>query len=69
MVNGRSCRSFFKLYFLWLRHLCWLHIYMILGRIILLTEAEPLSMMRKRWLTKFFVIGDVIAFLVQAMGE
>ncbi|KAK7551559.1 hypothetical protein IWX46DRAFT_647547 [Phyllosticta citricarpa] len=24
---------------------------MILGRIILLTEAEPLSMIRKRWLT------------------
>ncbi|KAK7537028.1 RTA1 like protein-domain-containing protein [Phyllosticta citribraziliensis] len=43
-------------------------IYMILGRIILLTDAEPLSMMRKRWLTKFFVVGDVFAFLVQCMG-
>ncbi|KAK7511914.1 RTA1 like protein-domain-containing protein [Phyllosticta citriasiana] len=44
-------------------------IYVILARVILLTEAEPLSMIRKRWLTKFFVIGDVFAFLVQCLGE
>lgn len=44
-------------------------IYMILGRVILLTDGEHLSLIRKRWLTKFFVIGDVFAFLIQCLGE
>ncbi|KAK8239599.1 RTA1 like protein-domain-containing protein [Phyllosticta capitalensis] len=43
-------------------------IYMILGRVILLTDGEHLSLIRKRWLTKFFVIGDVFAFLIQCLG-
>ncbi|KAM0271414.1 hypothetical protein ACHAQH_009101 [Verticillium albo-atrum] len=43
-------------------------IYMILGRIILLTDGELHSPIRRRWLTKFFVIGDVPALLAQSSG-
>ncbi|KAH8596878.1 RTA1 like protein-domain-containing protein [Bisporella sp. PMI_857] len=43
-------------------------IYMILGRIILLTQAESMSPIRAKWLTKIFVCGDVLSFLVQAGG-
>ena len=43
-------------------------IYMVLGRIILLTDGEPHSFIRKKWLTKIFVAGDVISFLTQAGG-
>jgi hypothetical protein len=44
-------------------------IYMILGRIILLTEAEHLALIRRRWLTKIFVFGDVVSLLMQASGQ
>src|SRR5689334_7133305 len=43
-------------------------IYIILGRIILLTQGEKYSVIRQKWLTKFFVIGDVLSFLVQGGG-
>ncbi|TEY43682.1 hypothetical protein BOTCAL_0363g00030 [Botryotinia calthae] len=43
-------------------------IYMVLGRLIVALDAENLSPIRKRWITKVFVIGDVIAFLSQAAG-
>jgi hypothetical protein len=43
-------------------------IYMELGRIILLTDGEQHSIIPKKWLTKIFVIGDVISFLLQAAG-
>lgn len=43
-------------------------IYMILGRIILLTEGERFSLIRRTWLTKIFVSGDVICFLMQGAG-
>ncbi|KAH8595440.1 RTA1 like protein-domain-containing protein [Bisporella sp. PMI_857] len=43
-------------------------IYMILGRIILLTDGEAHSPIRQRWLTKIFVTGDVVSFLAQAAG-
>lgn len=43
-------------------------IYMILGRIILLTAGEAHAPIRRRWLTKIFVTGDVISFLAQAAG-
>lgn len=45
-------------------------IYMTLGRIIrgLGPVAEQYSLIRVSWLTKFFVCGDVFAFLVQAGG-
>ncbi|KAL4793105.1 RTA1 like protein-domain-containing protein [Aspergillus venezuelensis] len=43
-------------------------IYMILGRIIRVLHAESLSPIRPTWLTKIFVTGDVISFLVQSGG-
>ncbi|PVI00573.1 RTA1-domain-containing protein [Periconia macrospinosa] len=43
-------------------------IYIILGRIILLTRGEKHSVIRQKWLTKFFVIGDVLSFVVQGGG-
>ena len=43
-------------------------IYMTLGRIILLLDAEKCSLIRLRWLTKIFVSGDVLSFLMQASG-
>ncbi|KAJ4354222.1 uncharacterized protein N0V89_005956 [Didymosphaeria variabile] len=43
-------------------------IYIILGRIILLTDGEKHSLIRQRWLTKIFVAGDVLSFLVQSSG-
>jgi hypothetical protein len=43
-------------------------IYMILGRIIRLTEGEEHSLIRAKWLTKVFVLGDVLSFLTQSGG-
>ncbi|GME29236.1 Rta1 domain protein [Neofusicoccum parvum] len=43
-------------------------IYMILGRITLLTDGEQHSIIRRTWLTKFFVGGDIISFLMQTGG-
>ncbi|KAK7428076.1 hypothetical protein QQZ08_005508 [Neonectria magnoliae] len=43
-------------------------IYMVLGRIIGMVEAGHLSIVRVNWLTKIFVLGDVLSFLVQAAG-
>ncbi|CAI9634032.1 unnamed protein product [Alternaria burnsii] len=43
-------------------------IYMILGRIILLTDGERYSLIRRTWLTKIFVGGDVLSFLTQSGG-
>ncbi|KAI9648574.1 hypothetical protein NHQ30_003211 [Ciborinia camelliae] len=43
-------------------------IYMVLGRIIGLTQGEKYSLIRARWLTKIFVGGDVLSFLMQAGG-
>jgi hypothetical protein len=44
-------------------------IYMTLGRVILQLDAEPASLIRVRWLTKIFVVGDVISFLLQCGGK
>lgn len=44
-------------------------IYMFLGRIILVLQAESHAIMRKKWLTKVFVTGDVLSFLLQGSGE
>ena len=44
-------------------------IYMELGRIIELTKGERYSIVRKKWLTKIFVGGDVLSFLMQSGGE
>ncbi|KAJ4270524.1 hypothetical protein NW762_002211 [Fusarium torreyae] len=43
-------------------------IYMILGRIILLTDGEHHSLIRRTWLTKTFVFGDVASFMLQSSG-
>ncbi|KAF2021848.1 RTA1 like protein, partial [Aaosphaeria arxii CBS 175.79] len=43
-------------------------VYIILGRIILLTDAERYSLVRQKYLTKLFVTGDVISFLTQCCG-
>ncbi|KAJ4315158.1 hypothetical protein N0V94_006098 [Neodidymelliopsis sp. IMI 364377] len=43
-------------------------IYMILGRLILLTGGEKYSLVRRTWLTKIFVSGDVISFMMQGAG-
>ncbi|KAJ5538274.1 hypothetical protein N7494_007753 [Penicillium frequentans] len=43
-------------------------IYMILGRIIRLTNGDSRSLIRGTRLTKIFVCGDVLAFLIQSGG-
>lgn len=44
-------------------------IYMFLGRIILVLQAESHSLLKKKWLTKIFVTGDVLSFLLQGAGR
>lgn len=44
-------------------------IYMVLGRIIaMLPNGEKHSLIRRNWMTKIFVIGDVISFMMQGGG-
>lgn len=43
-------------------------IYMILGRLILQLRAEAYTPVRPSWLTKIFVGGDVLSFLIQMVG-
>lgn len=43
-------------------------IYMELGRIIRLVKGEKLSLVRVTLMTKIFVSGDVLSFLMQASG-
>ncbi|KZL81957.1 rta1 domain protein [Colletotrichum incanum] len=43
-------------------------IYMILGRIIELTDGESHALIKRRWLTKIFVSGDVLSLLLQSSG-
>ncbi|KAK0644835.1 Protein RTA1 [Lasiodiplodia hormozganensis] len=43
-------------------------VYMVLGRIILVTDGEKHSVISKKWLTKLFVTGDVISLLAQSGG-
>ncbi|KAH6643427.1 RTA1 like protein-domain-containing protein [Truncatella angustata] len=43
-------------------------IYMILGRLVRALRAERLSVVSPRWMTRIFVIGDVISFSLQAGG-
>lgn len=44
-------------------------IYMILGRIILLTGGECHSIIKQEWITKLFVMGDVLCFIIQSGGK
>ncbi|KAH7142696.1 RTA1 like protein-domain-containing protein [Dactylonectria estremocensis] len=43
-------------------------IYMVLGRLIRLLGAEAYSMIRPKWLTKFFLLGDLLSFFSQSGG-
>ncbi|KAL5608634.1 hypothetical protein FOVSG1_003315 [Fusarium oxysporum f. sp. vasinfectum] len=43
-------------------------IYMILSRVILLTEGEVHAVIGRRWLTKIFVVGDIISIELQSAG-
>lgn len=42
---------------------------MILGRLIRALDAEDLSIVRTKWMTKIFVIGDVLSFAAQCIGR
>lgn len=44
-------------------------IYMCLGRLILITDGEKHSLIRARWLTKIFVVGDIVSFLSRSSPE
>ena len=43
-------------------------IYMELGRIIHLVKGQKHSLIRVNWMTKTYVAGDVLSFLMQASG-
>ncbi|KAK3725102.1 hypothetical protein LTR37_000613 [Vermiconidia calcicola] len=43
-------------------------IYMFLGRIVRLIQADHHSIIRLTWLTKILIVGDVISFVVQGVG-
>jgi hypothetical protein len=43
-------------------------IYMVLGRLIKLLEADFLSPISPKWMTKIFVAGDVLSFFAQSGG-
>lgn len=43
-------------------------IYMVLGRLVRYLQAESLSLLPVRWITKIFVTADVISFLTQSTG-
>lgn len=42
---------------------------MTLGRVIVALNEERASLVRVRWLTKVFVVGDIISFLLQCGGN
>lgn len=44
-------------------------IYMELGRIVQMVGGERALFVRRTWLTKVFVAGDVLSFLMQSSGE
>jgi hypothetical protein len=43
-------------------------IYMVLGRLIRFVHGEKYSLVRITWLTKVFVVGDILSFGLQATG-
>ncbi|XRM37210.1 hypothetical protein ABZX51_000696 [Aspergillus tubingensis] len=43
-------------------------IYMVLGRIITFLDARHLSVIPVKWLTKIFVSGDILSFILQGAG-
>ena len=43
-------------------------LYMTLGRVIRAVDGRALSPIKLRWLTRIFVAGDVISFIIQVSG-
>ncbi|KAJ6015117.1 hypothetical protein N7540_009708 [Penicillium herquei] len=43
-------------------------VYMFLGRLIRVSGHPELSFIRINWITKIFVVGDILCFLIQAFG-
>ncbi|KAL7930655.1 RTA1 like domain-containing protein [Trichoderma chlorosporum] len=43
-------------------------VYMTLGRIIELVDGEKYAIIKRKWLTKIFVLGDIICFFLLAAG-
>ncbi|KAL3299935.1 rta1 domain-containing protein [Colletotrichum asianum] len=43
-------------------------IYMVFGRLVILLDAEKHSLIRRKWLTKFFLLGDILSVFGQAIG-
>lgn len=44
-------------------------IYMILGRLIRTLRAEHLAIVRAAWITRVFVAGDILSFVLQGTGS
>ncbi|KAL5051088.1 RTA-like protein [Aspergillus fruticulosus] len=44
-------------------------IYMEFGRIVLLTNGDAYCFLPRRWLTKIFLLGDIISFVMQGAGS
>jgi RTA1 like protein len=44
-------------------------IYMVLGRIVEMTQGDKHLFVRRTWMTKIFVCGDVLSFLMQGAGR
>lgn len=44
-------------------------VYMVLGYVILAVDGEHHSMIKKKFLTKIFVLGDIFSFLIQSTGN
>ena len=44
-------------------------IYMVLGKIVRFVDGERYSLIPLKWLTKVFVAGDVLSFLLQMAGR
>ncbi|RJE25730.1 RTA1 domain protein [Aspergillus sclerotialis] len=44
-------------------------VYMVLARLICSVSAEKYSLIRIAWVTKTFVAGDIVSFLVQGQGS
>ncbi|KAH7123151.1 RTA1 like protein-domain-containing protein [Dactylonectria macrodidyma] len=43
-------------------------IYMVLGRLIRVLDGQEYSLIRVRWLTKFFLLGDILSIFGQSGG-
>ncbi|KAF3047758.1 hypothetical protein E8E12_011616 [Didymella heteroderae] len=43
-------------------------IYMVLGRLVRLLDAGSYSLIKPKWLTKFFLLGDILSFFGQGGG-